>query len=109
MRQLGLDEEVLEDNDETNERTQLYMATEYGISFPMEPSTRVRFCVRIAIQFRAQFAYKGFRVLIILWKPVPTACKHISGKISRKLNYEPPYAGNRITESYGNSYAELHV
>jgi hypothetical protein len=52
-----------------------------GLSFAKGPSTRVRFCVRIAIQFRAQFAYKWFRVSRILRTPITSACKHISAKI----------------------------
>jgi hypothetical protein len=43
------------------------------------PSTRVRFCVRITIRFRARFAYKGFSIILRI--PITTACQHISVKI----------------------------
>jgi hypothetical protein len=49
-------------------------------------STRVRFCIRIAERLRARFAYKGFRVLIILWTPITSGCKQISGKNDQTLN-----------------------
>jgi hypothetical protein len=58
-------------------------------------STRVRFYVRIAVRLRVRFAYKGFRVSIILRTPITTACEPISGNISLKLNCKPPCAGNR--------------
>jgi hypothetical protein len=56
---------------------------------PKGPSTRVRFCVRIAVRFCAWFANKGFRVLIILRRPITTVCQHISGKIGWKYNCKP--------------------
>jgi hypothetical protein len=59
------------------------------------PSTRVRFCERIDVRFRAWFANKGFRVSIFLRTPIKTACQHISGKISYKLYCKPTCAGNR--------------
>jgi hypothetical protein len=58
-------------------------------------STRIRFPVRIAIRFRARFAYKWSRVLIILRRPITNACKHISRTIGRKFNCKPFCAGNR--------------
>jgi hypothetical protein len=33
------------------------------------------------VRFRARFAYKVFKVLIILLTPITTACQHISEKI----------------------------
>jgi hypothetical protein len=78
----------------------------FAYSLPKGPSTRVRLCVRIAIRFCAQFAYKRFRVLIIFWTPMTTAFQHISGKIGRKLT---TLCRKSYTESYGNSYVESHV
>jgi hypothetical protein len=46
------------------------------------PSTRLRFSVRIAVRFRARFAYKGFWVLIDYLTPIITLSQHISGKIA---------------------------
>jgi hypothetical protein len=50
------------------------------------PSTRARFCIRITVRFLARFAYEWPRVLILLHTLITTACQHISGNISRKLN-----------------------
>jgi hypothetical protein len=36
------------------------------------PSTRVRFCVQIAVQFCIQFAFKRFRLLIIYHTRITT-------------------------------------
>jgi hypothetical protein len=33
-------------------------------------------------------------VLIFLWSPITTACKHISSIIGRKFNFKPPCTGN---------------
>jgi hypothetical protein len=43
-------------------------------------STRVRFCVGIALQLHAGFAYKDLRIIIILRTPITAACQHIFRK-----------------------------
>jgi hypothetical protein len=55
------------------------------------PSTRVR----ISVRFRAQFAAKGLRGLILYQAPITTVCKHISEQIDPKLDSNPPLAPNR--------------
>jgi hypothetical protein len=44
-------------------------------------STRVRFCIRIAVRFHAQFAYKGFWVLIIFRAPISTSGRPNLGSV----------------------------
>jgi hypothetical protein len=73
------------------------------------PYTRVRFCVRIAVPFRARFSYKGLRVSICIPTPITTACQCFSGKINLKMNSITTLCWKSYPESYGNSYAKSHV
>jgi hypothetical protein len=68
-------------------------------------SPRVRLCVRIIIRFHTRFAYKGFRVLIILLTPITTACQHISKNLL-KIKLQTTLCNKSYTESYGDSYAK---
>jgi hypothetical protein len=63
-------------------------------------SRRVRIRVRITVRFRATFAAKGLRVLILYHTPITTICKHISEKINPKLDCNPPNrTPNRMPDS----------
>jgi hypothetical protein len=47
----------------------------FGLSAPIRMRIRVRFCLRVAVGFRAQFVYKVFRVLNLYHTPITTVCK----------------------------------
>jgi hypothetical protein len=47
----------------------------FGLRAPNCVRIRVRFCVRVAVGFRARFLYQVFRVLDLYHTPIPTVCK----------------------------------
>jgi hypothetical protein len=72
-------------------------------------STRVWFWVRITVRIRSQFAYKGFRVSIILRTPITSDCQHISGKNILLIKLQTTLCRKSYTKSSGDSYAKSHV
>jgi hypothetical protein len=74
---------------------QRYRVRNKSLHYPKGLSTRVRIRVPIAVQFRARFAAKGRRVLILYHTPITTVCKHISETIDLKFNCNPPLTPNR--------------
>jgi hypothetical protein len=58
-------------------------------------STRVRICVRIAIQLRARFVRKQNRDPILCLSPITIVCLDISAKKYQNLTCWTPLAANR--------------
>jgi hypothetical protein len=52
----------------------------FGLSVPNRMRIRVRFCVRVAVGFRAQFVFQVFRVLNLYHTPITTICKQSKKK-----------------------------
>jgi hypothetical protein len=54
----------------------------FGLSAPNRMRICVRFCVRVAVGFRAQFLYQVLRVLNLYHKPITTVGKQSIKKIN---------------------------
>jgi hypothetical protein len=52
----------------------------FGLGAPICMQIPVRFCLRVAVGFRAQFVYKVFRVLNLYHTPITTVCKQSKKK-----------------------------